>query len=436
MPQLQLWEAPVPVDSLNLRNRTRKALCGAGIREVSVLLQRHPREVIQLRGFGRKSWRDLEKALSQAIPGLCPDEAARANLFISVGQETLFHPRAVRGPDSSKSTPADIRHLLVCLDGLRHRPSVAIMTHRLGLDGNGRRPISETMEALGVSRNAVTLADFRVVDWLRRSAGYPTSRLWLQKALAETGGFATREDLESRLDPDFPASPTELVAALMLLERVEGRNASWFVDQGLTVIDHSLQRLRETVERECTAPRYLSEVTAWFVSQTGAALSPEQVSRIVRFWGGSILDRHDRAPVVVAYGAPVSLRAWSAALLLQENGPLPQPTLTALVARYSGAHFNPVSVWSALAYEPRAVKTDRFTWDWLPRLGLNDEDVQGLTNLSFSILASGGPMRTLELRVQLLEATRPVPSAIVLRWLLKRDPRFHVWRDNLAIKSL
>lgn len=406
------------VGSLGLRNRTRNALWSAGCFSLADVLALPAHELRRRRGFGVGCWVDLERALEDCLPGLTRQEASRIRAWVAAPA-----PAPVRAPAPAPAPPPgplDARSLLFALEDYRHKPSVRIMTHRLGLDGDVRRTIQETMQALGVTRNAITLADFRVSDHLRRTQAAALASGWVAQVVERGGGLATFEELSASLDPTWPKVPGQLGAALRLLERVLGRGASWDLLDGVVLT----KELHALGKPECALPCLLSDLAPLV---GGGSLAPERLAALIeRVWRGTLMRLPGCPPVVLSLVGTPSLRSHAAAHLLLD-APLPQRELE---QRLGGGDLG-ARLWGALAREPRAVKTGRSIWDWAPRLGLSQAEQARWADLCHARLeAAEAPVRVRDLCGP-VGATSPS----LLHWTLKRDPRFQVDRSRVSLRS-
>lgn len=249
-----------------------------GCSTLDELVRSDPNALISTKGFGAGARRELELVLSELLPSLGSSTAENAEKFM---EGLRLKPKS----SESDCPVKDVRAITWAFENLKHKPSVRIMRCRLALDGGPRPKVDETASILGVTRNAVTLADFKVTDWLRRSGSFGVARDWLNWVLSHSVGYVTYEELEMLSDTRVPIEAGDLTSALRLLERVEGRVCSWTLEfEGLVLDKTFLKTVKKTRKRLAGQPqpvppaqvaeaissdieRYMSEPTALQVAE-------------------------------------------------------------------------------------------------------------------------------------------------------------------------
>jgi hypothetical protein len=231
------------IDDLSLPTNIKDIIHNKGCATLEDLVQSDPADLTATKGFGAGARRELELALTDLLPELEPPAAEHTVKFID---KLKLKPQM----NDSECPVKDVRALTWAFENLKHKPSVRIMRCRLALDGGSRPTVKEVAALLGVTKNAVTLADFKVTDWLRCSDSFVVARDWLNWVLSHSVGYVTYQELEALFDQRVPAKDGELLTALRLLERVEGRVCSWTLATEDLVIDKQfLDTIRETRNR-------------------------------------------------------------------------------------------------------------------------------------------------------------------------------------------
>ena len=266
------------ITDLSLPANIKDIIRNKGCSTLDDLVKSDPAVLTATKGFGAGARRELELVLSDLLPSLAPPVAENAVKFID---ELRLKPRTTE----SKCPVKDVRAMTWAFENLKHKPSVRIMRCRLALDGGPRPTVNETASRLGVTKNAVTLADFKVTDWLRRSDCFNIAGDWLNWVLSHSVGYVTYDELEMLSDTRVPVKEGDLLAALRLLERVEGRVCPWTLATEGLVSDKTFlaticeTRKRLTSQSQPLSPtqvaeaitedigRYMSEPTALHVAE-------------------------------------------------------------------------------------------------------------------------------------------------------------------------
>jgi hypothetical protein len=220
--------------------------------------------------------------LTDLLTSLEPPVAENAVRFID---ELRLKP----DEGDSECPVKDVRALTWAFENLKHKPSVEIMRCRLALDGGPRPTVNETASRLGVTRNAVTLADFKVTDWLRRSSSFVTARDWMNWVMSHSIGYVTYQELEALFDTRVPAQSGDLLTALRLLDRVEGRVCPWTLETEDLVIDKeflaTVKKTRKRLARRGTSPIPPAEVAKAISEDIGREMSvPTALDVAERIW--------------------------------------------------------------------------------------------------------------------------------------------------------
>lgn len=253
-----------------------------GCETLDELVQSDPAALIATKGFGAGARRELELALTNLLPSLAPSTASQAEKFID---RLRLKPEA----KEEECPVRDIRALTWAFENLKHKPSVRIMRCRLALGGGSRPTVKETASQLGVTKNAVTLADFKVTDWLRHSEGFFIARDWLNWVLSHSIGYVTYEELEALFDTRVAAEDGALLAALRLLERVEGRICSWTPATDGLVIDKeflaTVKKTRKRLAAKLSSPISPNQVAEAISQDIGREMSvPTALQVAERIW--------------------------------------------------------------------------------------------------------------------------------------------------------
>lgn len=245
------------------------------------LVSSDPAVLTKTKGFGAGARRELELALAALLPTLESPVADQAVKFID---ELRLKPKT----NESKCPVEDVRALTWAFENLKHKPSVRIMRCRLALDGGPRPKVKEVASQLGVTKNAVTLADFKVTDWLRTSDAFVVAHDWLNWVLSHSVGYVTYQELEELFDTRVASEPGDLLTALRLLERVEGRICSWTLEFDGFVVDREfLATVKETRERlarhsQPVSPTQVAEAITQDIGRTMSEPTALQVAQ--RIW--------------------------------------------------------------------------------------------------------------------------------------------------------
>lgn len=274
------------VADLALPTNIKDIIHNKGCETLNDLVRSDPAVLTATKGFGAGARRELELALTDLLPSLEPAVADHAVKFID---ELRLKPQAT----SSECPVKDVRALTWAFENLKHKPSVRIMRCRLALDGGPRPKVDETASLLGVTRNAVTLADFKVTDWLRCSDSFVVARDWLNWVLSHSIGYVTYEELEALSDTRVPVQPGDLLAALRLLDRVEGRVCSWTLDfEGLVVDKEFLATIKKTRKRlSRSSPVPPDEVARAISEDIGREMSvPTALDVARRIWRDEVTE--------------------------------------------------------------------------------------------------------------------------------------------------
>jgi hypothetical protein len=286
--------------------------------------------------------------------------------------------------------------------------------------------------ALGYSRNAVTLADFRVIDTLRQSDAFAQASAWLEQALAPQG-IAGIAELASRLDPSVPASPHDLEAGLRLLERVEGKVCPW-QRCGEAVFEEEVLacafRLRAQLKSESLLPMTLEDLAARLCQALGRGLSEHSVRLLVtEAWGGRITQD---AIVLTCDPAEPSAPRWASYAVLRAGGPVEQEEVLAFMDSLPcGRPKTMADVWGVLSAHPLVAKAQSYpssVWVWLPHLGLTPPRIEELTARCVEWVRERGQCDVEDLCRDL---AAPGLTSTLLRWLLKRDSRLKLRQNTV-----
>jgi DNA-directed RNA polymerase subunit alpha len=99
----------MPVEQLDLSVRTMNCLRRSGIATVGELIGKKPKELLQLRNFGQKSFREIEDRLKEMGLSLAPQaELKKETEEVSQQEESLEPmPPEAEGPDESESQSGD-----------------------------------------------------------------------------------------------------------------------------------------------------------------------------------------------------------------------------------------------------------------------------------------------------------------------------------------
>lgn len=418
----------VSLDQLAVGRTVSRILRARGCRSLSDVLEQTPRELRGESGFGAGGQRELQQAVRQVLPRLRSTDASRAERFI---ESLRLKPQPFQPP---RGVPSDIRALLVALEGCSTSGWVAIIKHRLGLDGGPRHRVAETVAALGCNRNTVILADFRVIDTLRQGSAFSRAAAWLEEAL-EPEGAASTARLASLLDPEVPASVGDLEAALRLLERVEGKLCPW-QRHGEAIFKKDLlahaHELRSDLKSESLLPMTLANLSARLSQALGREVSEHSTCLLVtEVWGGWM--SQDEIVLSCDPGQPSASR-WASYAIFRAGGPVAQDEVLAFMDGLPcGRPTSMASVWTVLSAHPLVAKTQSqpsSTWVWLPHLGLTPQRTSALITCCLERVTKRGEMEVDDLCRDL---ATPGLSSTVLRWLLKRDPRLKVRRNTVTV---
>jgi hypothetical protein len=270
------------IADLPLPTNIKDIIHNKGCATLDDLVRSDPAVLTATKGFGAGARRELELALANLLPSLEPTVADHAVKFID---ELRLKPKT----KESESPVKDVRALTWAFENLKHKPSIRIMRCRLALDGGPRPKVDETASLLKVTRNAVTLADFKVTDWLRRSDSFAVARDWLNWVLSHSVGYVTYQELEALFDTRVSAEPGDLLAALRLLERVEGRVCSWTLETEGLVIDKkfltTIKKTRKRLAASHSSPIAPTQVAEAITEDIGRYMSePTALQVAERIW--------------------------------------------------------------------------------------------------------------------------------------------------------
>ena len=270
------------VADLALPANIKDIIQDTGCETLDDLVRSDPAVLTATKGFGAGARRELELVLTDLLTSLAPPVAEHAVKFID---ELRLKPEEAE----SECPIKDVRALTWAFENLKHKPSVEIMRCRLALDGGPRPTVNETASELGVTRNAVTLADFKVTDWLRRSGSFVVARDWLNWVMSHSIGYVTYPELETLLDTRVPFEAGDLLTALRLLDRVEGRVCPWTLETEDLVIDKeflvTVQETRKRLARDHSSPIPPAEVAKAISEDIGREMSvPTALDVAERIW--------------------------------------------------------------------------------------------------------------------------------------------------------
>lgn len=276
------------VADLALPANIKDIIQDTGCETLDDLVQSDPAVLTATKGFGAGARRELELALTEVLASLAPPVAEHAARFID---ELRLKPEAPEDECPVK----DVRALTWAFENLKHKPSVRIMRCRLALDGGPRPKVEETASQLGVTKNAVTLADFKVTDWLRRSDSFQVARNWLNWVMSHSIGYVTYQELEALFDTRVSHKPGDLLTALRLLERVEGRVCPWTLETEDLVIDKeflsTVKKTRKRLAARGSSPVPPAEVAEAISEDIGREMSvPTALDVAERIWLDEVTD--------------------------------------------------------------------------------------------------------------------------------------------------
>ena len=283
------------IDDLSIPANIKDIIHSKGCATLNDLVRSDPADLTATKGFGAGARRELELALANLLPTLEQSVAEHAEKFLD---DLRLNPEA----NECECPVKDVRALTWAFENLKHKPSIRIMRCRLALDGGPRPKVDETASLLGVTRNAVTLADFKVTDWLRHSPSFTVARDWLNWVLSHSVGYVTYQELGALLDTRLPVEDGELLAALRLLERVEGRVCPWtLATEGLVIDKQFLDTVKKTRKRLASSQSpvvRLDQVAKEITEDIGRYMSePTALQVAERIWLDQVTD--DGASIII-----------------------------------------------------------------------------------------------------------------------------------------
>jgi RNA polymerase sigma factor (sigma-70 family) len=274
----------VPVESLELSSRTLNCLKRADINDVGDVLDISPTELLRIRNFGQKSYKELFGRIRNRMEEFAAQrghadedlgEEWGANSTSPLTQDGQREPTS--GPTASAPVPTFDELLVEQIDDVLwslNEREAQVLYLRFGLEDGRQRTLEEVGRSFGLSRERIRQIEAKALRKLRHPSRSKSLRpaFSLLVALAETtGSNFNGNDLAQVYSAMTDSSPSRLPGHVNLLAEIFGRHLKTtsplkafdrFVNKCLSETLHPLSVVQLETAIRCY-PEALSEIANW-----------------------------------------------------------------------------------------------------------------------------------------------------------------------------